>query len=143
LAFAAKARQSLWRRARANQVEKVAKEMADEFGVETLPLECDVENTQNVNEVFDRFRARFGGGPDILVNNAGIAETAPFTKTDEAMWQRHLEVNLTGTFRCTRAALPGMLERGWGRVINIASIAGKTGARTSRHIRRQSTACSA
>lgn len=45
-----------------------------------------------------------------------------------AMWQRHLAVNLTGTFHCTRAALPVMLERGWGRIINVASIAGKTGA---------------
>src|SRR5437016_13135300 len=44
------------------------------------------------------------------------------------MWERHLNVNLGGTFRCTRAALPEMIERGWGRVINIASIAGKTGA---------------
>jgi NAD(P)-dependent dehydrogenase (short-subunit alcohol dehydrogenase family) len=44
------------------------------------------------------------------------------------MWERHLNTNLGGTFRCTHAALPEMLERGWGRVINIASIAGKTGA---------------
>lgn len=44
------------------------------------------------------------------------------------MWQRHLAVNLTGTYHCTRAALPAMLERGWGRLINVASIAGKTGA---------------
>ena len=49
-------------------------------------------------------------------------------KTDESLWQRHLAVNLTGTFHCTRAALPAMLEQGWGRIINIASIAGKTGA---------------
>src|SRR5438105_15008747 len=73
-------------------------------------------------------RAHFGRGPDIVVNNAGIAETELFVKSDEAMWQRHLNVNLGGTFRCTRAALPEMIERSWGRVINIASIAGKVGA---------------
>jgi len=110
------------------QIESVADEVACEFGVETLAIECDVSDTDSVNRAFAHASEQFGGGPDILVNNAGIAETSPFVKTDEAMWQRHLEVNLTGTFRCTRLALPGMIERGWGRVINIASIAGKTGA---------------
>lgn len=110
------------------QVDSVADEIAREFGVETLALECNVADTASVGRAFAHSCEQFGSGPDILVNNAGIAETAPFTKTDEALWQRHLEVNLTGTFRCTRAALPEMLERGWGRVINIASIAGKTGA---------------
>jgi NAD(P)-dependent dehydrogenase (short-subunit alcohol dehydrogenase family) len=73
-------------------------------------------------------RERFGGGPDILVNNAGVAESAPLTKTPDEMWRRHIEINLSGTFYCTRAALPAMIERGWGRVINVASVAGKTGA---------------
>jgi len=110
------------------QVDSVADEVASEFGVETLAIECDVANAESVNRAFAHTTEQFGGGPDILVNNAGIAETSAFAKTDEAMWQRHLEVNLTGTFRCTRAALPAMLKNGWGRIINIASIAGKTGA---------------
>src|SRR5258708_4770419 len=110
------------------QVDNVADEVACEVGVETLAIECDVADAESVNRAFAHASEQFGGGPDILVNNAGIAETAPFVKTDEAMWQRHLDVNLTGTFRCTSLALPGMIERGWGRVINIASIAGKTGA---------------
>src|SRR5205085_4126001 len=70
----------------------------------------------------------FGRACDILVNNAGIAESVPFVKTNDEFWQRHLAVNLHGTFYCMRAALPAMLERGWGRIINVASIAGKTGA---------------
>jgi NAD(P)-dependent dehydrogenase (short-subunit alcohol dehydrogenase family) len=110
------------------QVETVADEIANRFGVETLAIECDVADPESVNRAFAHTTEKFGRGPDILVNNAGIAETSPFVKTDEAMWQRHLDVNLTGTFRCTGAALPGMIERGWGRIINIASIAGKTGA---------------
>jgi NAD(P)-dependent dehydrogenase (short-subunit alcohol dehydrogenase family) len=110
------------------QVDSVADEIASEFGVETLALECNVADAESVGRAFAHTSEQFGGGPDILVNNAGIAETAPFAKTDEAMWQRHLAVNLTGTFRCTSVALPAMLERGWGRIINIASIAGKTGA---------------
>lgn len=110
------------------QVDCVADEISAEFGVETLALECNVADAESVAHAFAHSSEQFGSGPDILVNNAGIVETAPFAKTDEAMWQRHLDVNLTGTFRCTRAALPEMLQRGWGRVINIASIAGKTGA---------------
>jgi NAD(P)-dependent dehydrogenase (short-subunit alcohol dehydrogenase family) len=109
------------------QVEAVAREVTD-LGVKGLALECDVQNTDWVNDAFEKFRADFGRGPDILVNNAGIAESQLFVKTDEPMWERHLNTNLGGTFRCTHAALPEMIERGWGRIINIASIAGKTGA---------------
>ena len=110
------------------QVESVANEIASECGVQTLAIECDVASADGVAAAFGRVNEKFGRGPDILVNNAGIAETAPFAKTDEAMWQRHLAVNLTGTYHCTRAALPAMVGSGWGRIINVASIAGKTGA---------------
>ena len=90
---------------------------------------CDVSDAADVKEFFlATYNAFDHRHADILVNNAGIAESAPFLKTDDDLWRRHLEINLTGTFYCTRAALPPMLERGWGRVINIASIAGKTGA---------------
>ncbi len=109
------------------QVEAVAKEVTD-LGVEGLALECDVQNTGWVNDTFEKFRAHFGRGPDIVVNNAGIAESELFVKSDESMWERHLNTNLGGTFRCTHAAIPEMIERRWGRIINIASIAGKTGA---------------
>jgi NAD(P)-dependent dehydrogenase (short-subunit alcohol dehydrogenase family) len=109
------------------QVEAVAREVS-QLGLDSLAIKCDVENTAWVAEAFDQVRAHFGRGPDIVVNNAGIAETALFVKSDERMWERHLNVNLGGTFRCTHAALPEMLERRWGRVINIASIAGKVGA---------------
>jgi 3-hydroxybutyrate dehydrogenase len=66
---------------------------------------------------------------DILINNAGQAGSASFLKTDEALWQRMLDVNLSGTFYCTQAALPGMLEAGWGRIVNVASTAGLAGYR--------------
>ena len=110
------------------QVKEVAREIHDETGVETLPVVCDVANIDSVRGAFASVVARFGRGPDVLVNNAGIDESASFLKTDDELWQRHLAVNLSGTFYCTRAALPAMIERGWGRIINIASIAGKTGA---------------
>jgi len=66
---------------------------------------------------------------DILVNNAGTASAAPLHRTTLEEWQRLLTVNATGTFLCTRALLPAMLERGWGRVVNVASIAGLEGAK--------------
>jgi len=72
--------------------------------------------------------ARDGFGPvAILVNNAGEAVSAPFLKTDLALWQRMIAVNLTGAFLCSRAALPDMLETGWGRVVTIASTAALKG----------------
>lgn len=63
----------------------------------------------------------------LLINNAGQAHSAPFTKTDLALWRRMLDVNLTGTFLCTQAALPAMIEQGWGRIVNVASTAGLIG----------------
>jgi len=107
-----------------DQIDKVA----TEIGVAAAAFVCDVGLFGEVERAFELTIEKFGRAPDILVNNAGIVETAPFVKTDEAMWQRALAVNLTGTFHCTRLALPAMLGLGWGRIINIASIAGKTGA---------------
>jgi NAD(P)-dependent dehydrogenase (short-subunit alcohol dehydrogenase family) len=109
------------------QVRTVASTIQSECGVQAIPVVCDVSNTESVREAFARVGQEFGRAPDILVNNAGIAVSAPFLKTDDELWQRHLAVNLSGTFYCARAALPAMLERGWGRVINVASIAGKIG----------------
>ena len=67
------------------------------------------------------------GGIDILVNNAGITRDKTFLKMSRSIWDEVLGVNLTGTFNVTRAMLPGMVESGWGRVINLASIVGQTG----------------
>ena len=110
------------------QVDSVAQEIRSECSVEALPVVCDVSDLESVRQTFASAVERFGCGPDVLVNNAGIAESAPLAKTDDELWARHLAINLTGTFYCTRAALPAMIERRWGRIINIASIAGKTGA---------------
>jgi NAD(P)-dependent dehydrogenase (short-subunit alcohol dehydrogenase family) len=111
-----------------DQVEGVAREIKNEYNVEALALVCDVSNLDSVQQAFAQVSDTFSSNPDIMVNNAGIAESAAFVKTDDELWHRHLAINLSGTFYCSRAALPAMLERGWGRIINIASIAGKTGA---------------
>ncbi|HEY0544818.1 MAG TPA: 3-hydroxybutyrate dehydrogenase [Pyrinomonadaceae bacterium] len=111
----------------AEQVSRVAAEIQSECGVEAMPAECDVSVKESAEHALMNVRERFGG-IDILVNNAGIAESAPVVKTSDELWERHIAINLNGTFYCTRAVLPQMFERGWGRIINIASIAGKTGA---------------
>jgi NAD(P)-dependent dehydrogenase (short-subunit alcohol dehydrogenase family) len=80
----------------------------------------------SVKSAFAAVRARFGR-MDILVNNAGQAGSAPLGKTDLALWQRMLAVNLTGVFLCTREALPEMTARGAGRIVNVASTAGLVG----------------
>lgn len=107
----------------AEQVEQVA----SEIGNDAIALVCDVSDSESVTRMFSAMRERLGDA-DILVNNAGIAESATAVNTTDELWNRHLSINLSGTFYCTRAALPAMLKKGWGRVINIASIAGKTGA---------------
>lgn len=90
------------------------------------PVSVDVSNETSVEAAIDAARSRFGG-IDILINNAGITPSAPLHKTTLAMWNEVLAINLTGAFLCTRAALPDMIERKWGRVINVASIAGLMG----------------
>ena len=110
------------------QVEAVASELTEAVGSNALALVCDVSDAESVSRMFASVEENFGRGPDILVNNAGIAESAPLMKTDDELWHRHLAINLSGTFYCMRAALPSMIRIGWGRVINVASIAGKIGA---------------
>lgn len=92
-------------------------------------MQAVVANVSDADQVSQAFaQAREGFGPiDILVNNAGQAHSAPFAKTDLALWQQMLDVNLTGTFLCTQAALPDMLGAQWGRIVNVASTAGLTG----------------
>jgi len=107
----------------AEQVEQVAKEI----GNNAIALVCDVSDSESVTRMFSDLRERLGDA-DILVNNAGIAESSTFVNTTDELWHRHLSINLSGTFYCTRAALPSMLKKRWGRVINVASIAAKTGA---------------
>jgi NAD(P)-dependent dehydrogenase (short-subunit alcohol dehydrogenase family) len=111
------------------EVESVAAEVRAECGPRAAAhAVCDVADPRSVARAFGEARAFFGRGADVLVNNAGIAESAKLTETTDEFWLRHLAVNLSGTFYCMRAALPHMVERGWGRVVNVASIAGKTGA---------------
>ena len=85
--------------------------------------ELDVTDEAAVAVFFDG-----AGAVDVLVNNAGVATSAPLARTSLADWHRVMEVNATGAFLCTRAVLPGMLERDRGRIVTVASVAGRAGA---------------
>jgi NAD(P)-dependent dehydrogenase (short-subunit alcohol dehydrogenase family) len=107
------------------QVEAVVAEIA--AAAPALALALDVADPAAVEAAAAQTREALGP-VDILVNATGIAESAPFARTDLGLWQRHLAVNATGPYLVTRACLPAMLERGWGRVVNVASVAGLEGA---------------
>jgi NAD(P)-dependent dehydrogenase (short-subunit alcohol dehydrogenase family) len=92
-----------------------------------LAITSDVTDSTSVHSAFAAARERFGP-VQLLINNAGQAASAKFTETDEALWNRLLAVNLHGTYLCTRQAVPDMLQAGFGRIVNVASIAGLRGA---------------
>jgi 3-oxoacyl-[acyl-carrier protein] reductase len=91
-----------------------------------LAYEMDVTRRDQIRGVVDATKARWGP-VDILVNNAGIYEVLPVEEISEAQWDRVLAVNLKGTFLCCQAVIPGMKAQRSGRIVNIASSAGKTG----------------
>lgn len=100
---------------------------APDTGDDFFRAMADVSSEPAVSGAFARCRE--ANGPiAILVNNSGIAESAPFKRTGKAMWDRVVGTNLTGTYLCTYAAVEEMLAAGWGRIVNIASIAGLFGA---------------
>ena len=104
-----------------SEVEGVAEE-ARRLGATAAAFVADVARSDQVKALF-----RDAGPIDILVSGAGVAPSAPLVRTSDDVWRSAIETNLSGTFFCLREALPGMMERGWGRVVNLASIAGKTG----------------
>jgi 2-hydroxycyclohexanecarboxyl-CoA dehydrogenase len=93
----------------------------------TRPYVCDITDSDAVTETFLAVTDELGP-VEILVNCAGWDELRPFLDTDEAFWDRVIEINFKGMLRTCRAVLPGMLERSWGRIVNIGSDAGRVGS---------------
>ena len=94
--------------------------LADEIGA--YAVRVDVGDPASVEAAF------MAAGPvDVLVNNAGMVRPSLVTKTDVRVWEEHLKVNLTGAFLCSLKVLPGMISRGWGRIVNIAGTFGMKG----------------
>ena len=113
----------------ADALARQAEALGREFGVRVSALACDVSDDASVAAAFARALGE-GGPPHALVNSAGAAESAPFTATSRALWDRMLAVNLTGTYACTAQVLPAMLEARGGRIVNVASTAGLRGYKT-------------
>ncbi len=108
------------------QIEGVARDLVA-AGREARAHPCDVTSEESVSRLLG-FAETELGPVDILINNAGVASSAPLRSIDLEEWNRLMSVNATGTFLCTRTFLPGMIAGGWGRVINVASVAGRAGA---------------
>ena len=106
--------------------EAVGKEI-EKLARRALPIQADVSQSADVNAAVDTVLSEFGR-IDILVNNAGIAgRTLPLTDLDESDWNAVIGVNLTGVFLCCKAVIGPMIAQDYGRIVNIASIAGKEG----------------
>jgi 2-hydroxycyclohexanecarboxyl-CoA dehydrogenase len=104
-----------------------AEEVAAAIGAQALAVECDVADSGGVAAAVATAQARFHH-VDVLVNNAGWDDLMPFLDTDEAFWDRIIDINFKGPLRFTRLLLPGMIERSWGRIVNIGSDAGRVGS---------------
>jgi NAD(P)-dependent dehydrogenase (short-subunit alcohol dehydrogenase family) len=98
-----------------------------EIGVESMALKCDITNPEDVKNVVEQTRERFGR-IDILVNNSGASWGASAEEMPLEAWQKVINVNVTGTFLMSQAAGRVMLEQGSGKIINIASVAGLKGS---------------
>lgn len=109
-----------------DEIDRLADELR-QAGCQAWAVPCDVSDPDQV-AALRQAAADHVGQVDILVNNAGIAISAPLKAIQLSDWERMFAVNVTGTFLCAQAFLPAMVESGWGRVVNIASVAGKVGA---------------
>jgi 2-hydroxycyclohexanecarboxyl-CoA dehydrogenase len=108
-------------------LEDDARMAAAEIGGRAIAVGLDVTDSGSVREAVAAVEEQLGP-IDILVNNAGWDELRPFLETDEAFWDRVIEINFKGGLRLTHTVLPGMVERGFGRVVNIGSDAGRVGS---------------
>jgi 2-hydroxycyclohexanecarboxyl-CoA dehydrogenase len=108
-------------------LEEEAVKTAEAIGSDALAVPLDVTDSGSVASAVGRTQDELGA-IDVVVNNAGWDEARPFIETDEAFWDRVIDVNFKGGLRVTRAVLPGMVERRWGRVVNIGSDAGRVGS---------------
>jgi 3-oxoacyl-[acyl-carrier protein] reductase len=119
LAQAARAQGIVYTEATAREIQGL--------GRRALALKCDVTDRDGVHAAVARVVEELGS-VDILVNNAGTLDhAAQFHQQRPELWQRDLDVNLTGAFNCAQAVWPHMQERGWGRIVNMASVAGTLG----------------
>lgn len=109
-----------------SKLERLAEELRQE-GRHVWAAACDVSDPAAITRLAAVAKETLGP-VDILVNNAGVAHSAPIGRTSLEDWEKILRINATGAFLCLQAFLPDMVERKWGRIVNLASMAGLTGA---------------
>ena len=115
----------------ASEIDAVARELRAQ-GARAWGIPCDATSEESVRALAEA-AAKHLGAVDILVNNAGDAASSPLARITLAEWNRTLAVNATSTFLCSRELAPAMAERGWGRIVNVASIAGLEGGKYVAH----------
>jgi 2-hydroxycyclohexanecarboxyl-CoA dehydrogenase len=106
--------------------EQTAKEITAADGT-AFAVRIDVTSTESVEAVVAAVEKELGP-IEVVVNNAGWDDFMPFVKTDEAFWDKILDINFKGALRVIKTVVPGMMERGFGRVVNIGSDAGRVGS---------------
>jgi len=109
-----------------SEAEQVGHQIHDEMGVKTLALRTDVSNIEEVKTLMKKTVDYFGR-IDILINNAGVFEICPFLQISEDTWDKIIDINLKGTFLCSKLALPIMVKQKSGVIVNMSSMAAKTG----------------
>jgi len=116
-----------------NEKLQGVKKQIEQMGAEVLAYVCDVSDEQKVNEITKDALDKFGK-IDILVNNAGIfRDHGSFLDVSTDMWKKYIDVNVMGTVYFTKALLPGMLENSYGKIVNVASVAGVYGNANMAH----------
>lgn len=109
---------------------KQLQELASAFGVRAVPVVLDVTDPQAIERELERLRDSVGS-VDILVNNAGILSKNKSQTTTPEEWRKVIEINLSGMFYLSRVVIPGMKAKGWGRIVNVSSLAAQTGGLTA------------
>jgi 3-hydroxybutyrate dehydrogenase len=111
----------------AQQIEKLYHDIGTEFGVQTAYHNADMSKPAEIEAMMQFATARFGG-VDVLVNNAGIQHVSNVEDFPAEKWDAIIAINLSSAFHTTRLALPGMKQKNWGRIINLASVHGLVGS---------------
>ncbi|HYE35197.1 3-hydroxybutyrate dehydrogenase [Methylocaldum sp.] len=109
------------------EIERLVQHLSRAHGVKTVYYPADLSQPAAIRGMIQAVEADFGA-LDILVNNAGIQYVAPLEEFPDAQWEAVLALNLSAAFHTIKAALPGMKRRGWGRIVNIASVHGLVGS---------------
>jgi len=105
------------------EIERLRSSLAEEHGITVLYHGADMRQPGEIAAMVAEAEARLGG-VDILVNNAGIQHTAPIEEFPPEMWDAIIAINLSSAFHTIHRSLPGMRQRGWGRIVNTASVHG-------------------